>query len=261
MAKLDAPFNFTGRIQKLSYFRRQGSDQIIIRYGSGPSKRRIQTDPHFESTRQNNREFKVINMLTKDIYKGLKLLKPVFDHNVFNTLMNRSRTLQKLDPNDKGKRNALFSKHGQLFEHINFNKKFAFDSILTASLEYEIDASTLSACIRIPELIPGVGFQNLPNLPYYKFCVTLQSVLDVPCEEEYLEHQQLGRGGLRILAYSDWHRSIDPFPGIELSIQLQEKAREGTLMLCMGIFFSKGDGEVVNYVGAGKVLKVERLSC
>ncbi len=257
MAKLDAPFNFTGRIQKLSYFRRQGSDQIIIRYGSGPSKRRIKTDPHFESTRQNNREFKVINMMTKDIYNGLKELKPVFDHNVFNTLMNRSRILQKLDPNYKGKRNALFSKHGQLYEHINFNKKFAFDSILTASLDYEIDRSTLSAKIRIPELIPGVGFQNIPDLPYYKFCATLQSVLDVPCDEKYLEQQPLGRGGLGLWAYSDWHRSIDPYPGTELSIQLYEKAREGTLMLCMGIFFSKGDGEVVKYVGAGKIVKVE----
>ncbi len=261
MAKLDAPFNFTGRIQKLSFFRRQGSDQIIIRYGYGPSKRRIQTDPHYESTRQNNREFKVINMLTKDIYNGLKELKPVFDHNVFNTLMNRSRVLQKSDLKDRGKRNAFFSKHGQLYEHINFNKKFAFDSILTASLKYEIDASNLSAKIKIPALIPGVGFQNLPYLPYYKFCATLQSVLDVPCDEKYLEGQQLGRGGLRTWAYSEWQKSIDPFPGTELSLQLHEKAREGTLMLCMGIFFSKGDGEVVKYVGAGKVVRVEGLSC
>ena len=258
MAKLDTAFQFTGRIEELTFFKRQGSDQIIIRRAVGHSRDRLKKDPKFARVRDNNNEFKAVNKTAKLIHDGLHYVHPIFDHIVYNSLVSRIKSIQKLNIADRGKRNILLSEHGQLLENIPFNKKFRLEDIILISLQPELDAEAMTARLNIPSLRPGIHYKNPTNLPFLQFRFLVQAIPDVKWENN--EYSPRHTSCLVKAAQSEWYNCTQTFPATELKIDIPDSYLGHTIIISLGIAFSKGDDGPVKYIGAGRIIKVEPLS-
>jgi hypothetical protein len=255
MAQLVHAFDFTGRIGKLSFYRRKMTDKIVIRERRGVPAQRIKDDPKYINTRLNNNEFKGRNTICKAIYGGLASLKPVFDYNVYNELMSVAGKMQRSDDiNDLGKRSLYFNRFGQWMEGLSFNRKTSWEAVIKVPFELIVNKSDHSATIRIPELIPGVHFQNPTAYSYYQFRFALVPVPDFVWNgteyaasiSEY-QHKAVETG---------WHRASSVFP--ESEITLQAKATGDSmysLLLASAVCFARID-EPVQYVGAGRIERI-----
>jgi hypothetical protein len=256
MGKLNTPFTFTGRIQLLSFYPMKGSDAIIVRRAKSHSAKRIKTDPRFARTLLNSFEFGARSNWVNGLYRAWLPIKSVFDHNVYNELISRTRTIQKLETTGGlGKRGLTISKTGKILEGLQFNKTFLLENILSSDLDINIDLQTASATVRIPQLIPGTHFHNLPNVPFFQLVAFLQSVPDVSWQEtKFKETSDFVAGH----SETGWQKSMDIFPGAELKIDLSARIPHPTsLVLSFAVLFSNDSENAVKYAGAGKILKVE----
>jgi len=234
----------------------KGSDAIIVRRAKSHSAKRIKTDPRFARTLQNSSEFGARSKWVHGLYRAWLPIKSVFDYNVYNELISRTRVIQKLETTgSRGQRGLTISKTGKILEGLQFNKTFLMDNILSSDLELNIDLQTASATVRIPQLIPGTNFHNLPNMPFFQFVAFLQSVPDVSWQETSFQKtsdfiaEDSGTG---------WQKSMDIFPGAELKIDLSSHIPHPTsLVLSFAVLFSDDGENAVKYAGAGKILKVE----
>ena len=259
MGQVDHPFGFTGKVGKLTFYKRRGSDNIIVRESKGIVGKRIKTGKAFKNTRLNNMEFTGRNLFCKDLYHALDIFKPVYDHNFYNMLMQRAHKIQVADPvNNPGQRVISVSERGSWLENMAFNKKFSWESIIQAHLDVVIDKEAGKAFIQIPSLIPGLQLHNATNLPYYQFRFTLKTVADV-----IYRGQKYAAGFENIrekTLYTRWHRSDLPSSATDLELQTElPKEKTFTLLFAMAIAFSRVDGsnaDAVQYVGAGKIARV-----
>ena len=115
MAQAKNSLDITGSIAKLSMYRLQGHDQIIVRTKGGPNKHKIKTKPEFEKVRRNNEEWKACTNMTGQIRYAYSDLKRIEDYPASGTLNAICKQIQKEDTtSEHGKRNVLVSAHKEM---------------------------------------------------------------------------------------------------------------------------------------------------
>ena len=81
MAQLASAFNFIGRLGNVTAYKLKGSNKTILRTVGGPGKERIEKDPGFEKTRQNNSEFGGCGKSIKFLRKATFPMQQLADYN------------------------------------------------------------------------------------------------------------------------------------------------------------------------------------
>src|SRR5688572_31668874 len=101
----------TGSADQLSYYTRKDLDGTFVRAKGGPSKELIETQPAFETTRKNNREFGGRSGFTRMFLRSLKSFKPLCDYNIAGPLNALLKQVQVLDTETEfGKRAICLSR-------------------------------------------------------------------------------------------------------------------------------------------------------
>ena len=190
MAILSEGLQFTGSLGAYSAYRMRGSDKIVLRSKGGASKKRIQKDPAFESTRNLNNEWAAVTWAAMTIRMGLSGLKPLADYNISGPLNALVKKIQSTDTlNPKGKRSILFSRQPDSLSSFHFNRQTIFDSVVRQPLEVSIDRAAYVVDVTLPRLQPQVNFFPNPRHVYFRILMDCASVSDFVCKEGSMEYR------------------------------------------------------------------------
>jgi hypothetical protein len=190
LAILTDGIQFTGSISNLSAYRMRGSDKIILRRKGGASRKQIQKDPAFESTRNLNYEWAAVTWAAMNIRAGLAALKPLADYNISGPLNALVKKIQSSDTlNPKGRRSILFSRQPESLNCFHFNRQTIFDSVVRQPLDVQIDRATATIDVTLPLLQPQINFFPNPRYAYFRILMACTSLSDFVCKEGSTDYQ------------------------------------------------------------------------
>ena len=269
MAQAKNSLDITGSIAKLSMYRLQGHDQIIVRTKGGPNKHKIKTKPEFEKVRRNNEEWKACTNMTGQIRYAYSDLKRIEDYPASGTLNAICKQIQKEDTtSEHGKRNVLVSAHKEMLTGFSLSKKQVFESVLRVPVTAEIDRVTGKAQIDIGEVNTELYLYNFRQLPVFRIVAMLSPLVDIVYgEKSYIEYNQSNERffNRKTGCYeSEWLQTMGTHPAMHIELEYPMNINpippNITLMLTIGIEFGKpGPGnsyEAVKYAGTGKIVKL-----
>ncbi len=263
MGTLNNDMSFTGSVGNLSAYTMRGHDKVILRTKGGATKRQIQTQDSFESTRNLNNEWKVVVKAAGSIRRGLNGLKPLAGYNISGPLNALVKKIQVMDNvNPRGKRSIIFSQHFDFISSFNYNKQNMFDSLIRQPLSVQIDRTTGTADIEIPSLQPSVNFFPHPRYAYFRIVLSMTSISDYVCSERSNHYSSVGAVPTYKPIYSEWAPSNIPQPSTNFHYTPANTTLPGPgmiLILGAGIQYgmpgSDGSIQPVPYVGAARILK------
>ncbi len=259
MAILKTPFEFTGRIGKVSAYKRKGSDKVILRMGSGPTKEQIKADPKFVRLRENNSEFKASTLLTAGIRYALFPVKHLGDSNFTGAITKRANKIQKMDTvGFRGVRNVYLSQNRQMMKGFNLNLKDPFDSILTHPLAISVNRELKTASVTIPAIVPDINLYLPEGTVFYHFIISLGVVRDIVFTGNDLPYTDPGEV---VFAATAWQHAQATVEETEVQVQLSGNiADTDSLVLAIGVEMGLpdrfGELEISHREGAAKIIEV-----
>lgn len=151
MAKNNSFIRLEGTLDGLTFFRKNG--ESFVKTKSRISKNRIQNDPAFKRTRENNQEFGGSVQCGKAI-RGCfaSIARLVSDSYVSSRLTGKVRSIVNLGSGNRGERTINLVDHPQAFLGFNFNISKPFDSQFNAPSDGPVvNASRDSVTWTIPD--------------------------------------------------------------------------------------------------------------
>ena len=261
MAKVNGPFQFTGKLGDLIYYKLPGSDQTYVRYASGPSSERVKTAPEFANTRRHNAEFQGASKAASLLYKSFGEIRYLKDYNFFGDLTKFNSRIRVVDEiNEKGERSILFSKKGSILDGFNFNKARPFDTIIRYPIVFGISRENSRATVQIPELIPNYNFYPPKDKSLYEVRIAFAMLADmVYTTNGYIPAVDCEH--LRLEATTGWSPVIEPQQAKSLEVTLPSLPGSNcSLVLSIGIRYGSmlGEGYVLPAPksGSGKILAI-----
>lgn len=256
---LNSPFEFTGRIGKISAYKRKGSDKVILRMGTGPTKEQIKAEPKFARLRENNSEFKASTLLTAGIRRAIFPVKHLGDSNFTGAITKRARKIQMMDTvGYRGERNVILSQNKTLLKGFNLNLKDPFDSILSHPLAITTNRELGTASVTIPAIIPDINLYLPEGTVFYHFIVSLGVVRDIVFTGNDLPYSEPGEV---VSAASSWQHARATVEATELEVQLSGEITDAdSLVLAIGVEMGLpdrfGELEISRWSGAAKIVDV-----
>lgn len=184
MAKSNGILKIEGTVEDLTFYKKDGKN--FVRRKGGISKSRIENDPNFVRTRENNNEFKLCadsgriirlaigNLLfkAKDNKLSSRMLQTMFRIKDFDTTSTRGNRQVSIGLSTAGGK--------QLLKGFDFNINAPYKSVFFGSLTLD----TATGIVSIPNFIPAEGLQFPQGATHVSF---QSSVLGIKLETEESE--------------------------------------------------------------------------
>lgn len=154
MAKSNGILKIEGTIEDLTFYKKDG--QNFVRRKGGVSKERIETDPNYVRTRENNSEFSIATGAGKTLRLALgSLVFKAKDSKLSSRMMKTMSVIKKYDTvSARGKRqvyNGLGTPDGKMaLTGFDFNTNAPLNSVLFSAF----DLDTATGVVLITDLIP-----------------------------------------------------------------------------------------------------------
>lgn len=266
MAVIKGPFEITGSIKGVSFYKQAGSDKVIMRTKGGPSKEKIAKSPNFEKLRMHQQEWGGCVKMSAALKRAVFSTSALSDFNVSAAFNGLSKELQKCDTvQSTGKRNIELTKRKYVLDGYSFNRKNSFNTLLRVQISQKTERNELRATVQIPAIHCAAHLNNYYNHPYFRIVIMLGSVSDMVYTEEMNEYAPICRElhGNGKSAQTEWFSTgstLEP-QTIELSIDeyyRQFLNNDVTLLLSIGIEFGKPgftlEPQPVKHSGAALIL-------
>ncbi len=155
MAKFDGIFEIQGTVKGMTFYKTK--DGLLVRSKGGISKKRMNTDPAFQRTRENNSEFghnaKMGQLMRKSVAGMMSLAK---DNRVSSRVAQSMSLVKNLDLDSKrGERKVWIGIEGtegkQVLKGFDFNVNAPFHSVFRG--QYDLD--TTMGVVSISGFNPG----------------------------------------------------------------------------------------------------------
>jgi hypothetical protein len=264
MAILNGPVAFTGPMNELSAYKMQGVDKIILRRKGGVSKQVIKTNPAYELTRRNNEEWKACIKATRNIRMAMQGVAHLGNYNFWGNINALCKYIQQDDDqNELGRRSVLISRTGYKLEGFCLNREHGFESMLRSPLQYTVDRNGGSAQVTVPDIYPGINFNNPKKQPLYRFVFVLGAVPDMVYNEAYKmympTHNDIPAPVSAATPWCSWKQS-SPGQQLQLVINNWQAVAGNSLLLWAGIEFGVPVTHLltqyVKYSGCARLLQV-----
>jgi len=153
MAKQRGIFKAEGTIDEITFYK--SKDGYLIRQKGGVSAERIASDPAFERTRENQKEFARAGSAGKVLRTALRpLLINATDRLLVSRLFTAMMKVVKADAtSDRGQRNVLDGEL-ELLEGFEFNEAGKLMQTLFAPFTASIDRVSGALTIEVPSFVP-----------------------------------------------------------------------------------------------------------
>jgi len=266
MAIVKGTLKLKGRLENVTYYTRRGSDQIIARTISGPTKEKLATDPNYAVFRKHQNEWKgctKFGSLTRHAFGKLHRLA---DYNLTPVLNKTGKELMKLEPaDDLGHRQIRLSQYKQVMENFNFNRENPFNTILRVGIAGDIDREKLKGTVTVPLINAKNDLVNIQRLPYFRLIIVIGTVADMHFDEALNEYVPaiVDLHGTYNVLNSKWYPYTSIVAGQTMTVQMTDEQQallsdDITVLLSMAVEFGTvdilGNPEAVEYAGCGKVL-------
>lgn len=151
MARQKGIIKINGSLGGITFYQQNGEN--FTRETNGPSKEKIQSDPAFRRTRENNQEFAGSAAAGKVLRLGLQTYLDVMsDSRVTSSLMKQFRIMvNRADSGTRGQRPIEILKHKDLLIGFNFNRSTLFDSVFMAPYTVAVNADRTAVTFSIPD--------------------------------------------------------------------------------------------------------------
>ncbi|MBO9699555.1 MAG: hypothetical protein J7604_05050 [Sporocytophaga sp.] len=151
MARQKGIIKINGSLGGITFYQQNGEN--FTRETNGPSKEKIQSDPAFRRTRENNQEFAGSAAAGKALRLGLQTYLDVMsDSRVTSALMKQFRIMvNRADSGTRGQRPIEILKHKDLLVGFNFNRFTLFDSVFMAPYSVAVNTDRTAATFTIPD--------------------------------------------------------------------------------------------------------------
>lgn len=171
MAKTNGIIKIEGTIEDLTFYKKDGKN--FVRRKGGVSKERIETDPNFVRTRENNSEFSMSGGAGKLLRKSLgTMVFKAKDSKISSRMLQVMSFIKNEDTiSPRGKRNVftgLGTTEGKAhLKGFDFNNNAPFSSVFSASYTLDVVTGTVTIAslitaeqLVLPQGATHVSFQS-----------------------------------------------------------------------------------------------------
>ena len=268
MVKIKGPFQLSGSMAGISFYKMRGSDKVIMRTKGGASKEKIQNSPKFEKLREQQKEWggcSQFGSLARCAFGGLHR---VADINLTPKLNSIGKRLIKLDTvSEVGQRSIMLSEYKEILEGFDFNIDYPINTVLRVLPRWEIDRDLLKGVVTFPRINTDINLLNIQKLPFFRLVIAIGTISDVIYDPEKLAYLPLVSDvhGHSSTLTGDWNSTKTILPEQTMTIQMNEEeialmTENVTVLLTMAVEFGNvGDSKEpveVKYAGCGKVIGV-----
>ena len=154
MSKQTGLIRLDGNIGGISFYRTDGTD--LAKVANGPSKDRIQNDPSFVRTRENNAEFGGSATAAKSLRLSLvTVVQTMGDARLASRLTKLFKEINSKGVGTRGQRPITLSANRVMLENFEFNAKNSFSSVFNAPFSFTNNATRLQGTITVPSFLPS----------------------------------------------------------------------------------------------------------
>lgn len=253
-----------GNIGGVSFYKSDGQD--LARVANGPSKEKIQNDPNFVRTRENNSEFGG----SASVAKALRLafandVVTMGDNRLTSRLTAFFKDLCAKGTGIRGQRPIELSLNKASLEGLEFNKKLAFGSVFNAPYTITTDPNRTQADITTGAFNPLTFVHAPAGATHFKVSMTLSVISDYVYNTATGKYEATDADGAKLtkadagimMALS----SITP-QTVTLSCQLPASATitpTMSVVLAMGIDFYQHVGSIDYQLAQGNCMKIVKV--
>ncbi len=261
MPKQTGLIKLKGTIGGVSFYKSEGSH--LARMANGPDKSRIDSDPSFQRTRENNAEFGGSATAAKALRTALAAsLLTVADSRLVSRLTRTFKMINTKGTGTRGQRNITLSANRPMLVNLEFNINTVFTSIFSAPFTFTNPAPRNAATLTVPVFDPRVFVSAPAGATHFRIIQAIGSVSDYVynVNTHVYEPTQAAINALGTVSYSAYL----PLNAVTAAAIALTSTLPGTptmtadvsLVHCMGIEFYQQIA-TVNYVLAqGNAMKI-----
>ena len=161
MSKQKGVIKLEGNLGGISFYVSDG--QYLARVAGGPSKERIQNDPAFKRTRENNKEFGGSAKAAKALRLSMGgLLQTMAGSRLVSRLTALFKAINLRDTGLRGQRAIKLSANMDIIQNLEFNKKISFSTVFAAPFTASNNVDRNEGTMVIPIFSPD-SFINAPS--------------------------------------------------------------------------------------------------
>jgi hypothetical protein len=257
MAKQDHPFSWEGRIKYLHFYKMNRVKGTVVRSNGGPTRAQILHGENYEKARNYMSEFKARAGAAKSVKEAILPLKKIVGGMFIGRFTKMATVIQCKDfKSEIGRRDILFSEHGELLEDFELNPEKTFDSFFSRKIAVTMNRENGTA-----KLVVSAFKMPLKNAPF-RFVATLGIVPDITFRRvktsEAWETERMESG---ISMVGDWLAAGKAVKAQTFTLKFNRlPQKQGYVMLvAIGIQFGKKESKLVITPltdAVGKILKV-----
>jgi hypothetical protein len=176
MSKQIGLIKVKGKLDDVSFYQKDG--QNYVRMAKGPSKNRIMTDPAFQRTRENNREFGGSIMAAKAFRKALTPVLKFADRKLGGRSMKVFKSINSKAEGIRGQRPIKLSSHGAVLQKFEINSKLELAAVFKAPFTLEHTANRTSGTLKVPAFSPLQHIYAVPGATHFRLIHVVATVSD-----------------------------------------------------------------------------------
>ena len=268
MAIIKPPFEMTGSISGISFYKRYGSDKVIMRTKGGAKKFTIMNSKKFKKLRPHFPEWAECVIMSRVLCGTMDSVIHLADFNISATMNGLSKKMMAPDKDHPiGQRSILLSACRYMLDDFQLNKIHTFASILRVTPSWEIKKDTMEATVKIPYINTDIHLVNPYNYPFFRIITILGIASDMVFDiekNEYTSTLAKNNGNINVqrTGWYSTNRVIEPqelCPNFKEPYYLPGR-NDFSLVLSIGVEFGKPDQDgqpmQVKHAGGARVLGV-----
>lgn len=264
MARQEGLIKIKGSVGGLTFYKRNGQD--LLRQTAGPDKKKIQNDPSFIRTRENNQEFTGAAAAAKVIRFGLvQEFREMSDSLTYARLFKLCKQIINKGEGKRGQRSFEPALHASNLVNFGFSESVNFDSIFLAPFS----ASVNTARTEVRLTIPAFNASNMINAPSGATHFRIIQVISVissynfdPDQKKYNPVDVLANGKNDYDASSYYPVAGETGGDIEIVVSLDPSitpSDNSALLSCIGIEFYQHAGTEYYLLASNNALKIQAI--
>lgn len=154
MSKQKGLIKLVGSIGGVSFYNSEG--QYLARMAGGPSKERIETDPSFARTRENNAEFggsAKVGKAFRTAFSGV--LQTMAGSRLVAQLTKLFKSINLKGVGRRGKRPIVLSANKEMLSGLDLDKKISLTTVFSAPYRVSANADRNEVTFSVPSFLPA----------------------------------------------------------------------------------------------------------
>jgi hypothetical protein len=260
MSKQTSIITLKGTLNGISFYKMEGEN--LARIANGPSKERIESDPNFIRTRENNAEFGGSATVSKAFRRAfIASLQNMADSRITSRLTQLFKAINAKGAGTRGKRAITISANKDMVKGLEFNKVTGLNSVLNAPYGSTVNGDRSAVNMSFANFVPTLALKAPQGATHFRLVLAIGTVSDYlyndatahyePIEPTLNELSAIAYEQIRPIDNADLLLTLNADLGLSASLDA-----DVSLIQCLGVeFFQQVNGQFY-ILAQGNAMKV-----